>query len=76
MSRTKITIIHDSFGRPSSLKKDWGFSAHVEFDGQRILFDTGNNAKTFSENCSHWDSTFGIWITPSFRTDMGTIRAD
>ena len=52
MSGAKITIIHDSFGKASCLKKDWGFSAHLDFDGQRILFDTGNNAKTFSENCS------------------------
>jgi len=52
MSGAKITIIHDSFGQASPLKKDWGFSAHLDFDGQRILFDTGNNAKTFSENCS------------------------
>lgn len=52
MSSARITIIHDSFGKASSLKKDWGFSAHLDFDGQRILFDTGNNAKTFAENCS------------------------
>lgn len=55
MSRTKITIVHDSFGHPSSLRKDWGFSALLEFDGQRILFDTGNSARTFSENCSALD---------------------
>jgi len=48
----KLTIIHDSFGRPSMLRKDWGFAALVEFDGQRILFDTGNNARTFAGNCS------------------------
>ena len=52
MSGTKITILHDSFGHPSSLRKDWGFAALLEFEGQRILFDTGNSAKTFSENCS------------------------
>jgi glyoxylase-like metal-dependent hydrolase (beta-lactamase superfamily II) len=55
MRRTKITIVHDSFGHPSSLRKDWGFSALLEFDGQRILFDTGNSARTFSENCSALD---------------------
>jgi len=52
MSRTKITILHDSFGHPSLLRKEWGFAALLEFDGQRILFDTGNSARTFAENCA------------------------
>jgi 7,8-dihydropterin-6-yl-methyl-4-(beta-D-ribofuranosyl)aminobenzene 5'-phosphate synthase len=46
----RITILYDAFGKSSSLKKDWGFSAFVEYNGKRILFDTGNNADTFSEN--------------------------
>jgi 7,8-dihydropterin-6-yl-methyl-4-(beta-D-ribofuranosyl)aminobenzene 5'-phosphate synthase len=32
------------------LKKDWGFSAFIEYGGKRILFDTGNNADTFAQN--------------------------
>src|SRR5690242_2266511 len=52
MPEARITIIHDAFGAASSLKKDWGFSALLEFDGRRILFDTGNNAKTFAHNCA------------------------
>jgi 7,8-dihydropterin-6-yl-methyl-4-(beta-D-ribofuranosyl)aminobenzene 5'-phosphate synthase len=48
----RVTVLHDSFGRPSSMKKDWGFAALVEFGGQRILFDTGNNARTFAQNCA------------------------
>jgi len=32
------------------LKKDWGFAALIEFGGKRILFDTGNNARTFADN--------------------------
>ena len=52
MSQVRITILNDSFGKPSSLKKDWGFAALVEFEGKRILFDTGNNAATFARNCA------------------------
>src|SRR2546425_1767888 len=46
----RITILYDAFGKPSSLKRDWGFSALVEYDGKRILFDTGNDAVTFGQN--------------------------
>lgn len=48
--KDQITILYDAFGRDSSMKKDWGFSALVEVGGKRILFDTGNNAKTFAHN--------------------------
>jgi 7,8-dihydropterin-6-yl-methyl-4-(beta-D-ribofuranosyl)aminobenzene 5'-phosphate synthase len=49
-SANRITILYDAFGKSSNLKKDWGFSAFIEYDGQRILFDTGNNADTFAPN--------------------------
>ena len=45
-----VTIIYDAFGAPSALQRDWGFAALVEYDGKRILFDTGNNAKLFEAN--------------------------
>ena len=48
----KVTVLYDAFGPPSSLKLDWGFSALVEYNGKRILFDTGNNAKVFQHNVS------------------------
>ena len=32
------------------MKKDWGFSALIEYGGKRILFDTGNNAEIFAHN--------------------------
>ena len=35
-----ITILYDAFGSKSELKKDWGFSALIEYQGKRILFDT------------------------------------
>jgi 7,8-dihydropterin-6-yl-methyl-4-(beta-D-ribofuranosyl)aminobenzene 5'-phosphate synthase len=50
MNPNRITILHDSFGRPSGLRQEWGFAALVEFAGQRILFDTGNSSRTFAEN--------------------------
>jgi len=45
-----ITILNDSFGKPSALRQDWGFAALIEFGALRILFDTGNNARTFAHN--------------------------
>ena len=45
-----ITILHDSFGKSSGLRKEWGFAALIEYGGQRILFDTGNSSRTFAEN--------------------------
>ena len=49
-SEKKITILYDAFGPPSSLKMDWGFAALIEYNGRRILFDTGNNARIFEHN--------------------------
>ncbi len=46
----KITILYDAFGSKSTLEKDWGFSALIEYQGKKILFDTGNNADIFAHN--------------------------
>ena len=46
----RITILYDAFGKDSALKKDWGYSALVEYGGKRILFDTGNNNDYFAQN--------------------------
>lgn len=46
----QVTILYDAFGEASPLIKDWGFAALVEYDGKRILFDTGNNAEVFTHN--------------------------
>lgn len=46
----RVTILYDAFGPQSTLKKDWGFSAFVEYGGRRVLFDTGNNGAIFSHN--------------------------
>ena len=49
-TENRITVLYDAFGKPSELKKDWGFSALVEVNGKRILFDTGNNMEVFAHN--------------------------
>jgi 7,8-dihydropterin-6-yl-methyl-4-(beta-D-ribofuranosyl)aminobenzene 5'-phosphate synthase len=49
-AQDKVTILYDAFGESAELIKDWGFSALVEHNGKRILFDTGNNAATFAHN--------------------------
>jgi 7,8-dihydropterin-6-yl-methyl-4-(beta-D-ribofuranosyl)aminobenzene 5'-phosphate synthase len=46
----RITILYDAFGPPSGMKMDWGFAALVEYQGRKILFDTGNNAQIFEHN--------------------------
>ncbi len=46
----QVTVLFDAFGSDPALKKDWGFSALVEYGGKRILFDTGNNAEVFAHN--------------------------
>jgi len=46
----RVTVLYDAFGKSPELTKDWGFSALVEYEGKRILFDTGNNAQIFERN--------------------------
>ena len=45
-----VTILYDAFGGGPGLTRDWGFAALIEYQGKRILFDTGNNAAVFAEN--------------------------
>jgi 7,8-dihydropterin-6-yl-methyl-4-(beta-D-ribofuranosyl)aminobenzene 5'-phosphate synthase len=49
-SAGQITVLYDAFGKTSTMKKDWGFSALIEYGGKRVLFDTGNNADIFAHN--------------------------
>jgi 7,8-dihydropterin-6-yl-methyl-4-(beta-D-ribofuranosyl)aminobenzene 5'-phosphate synthase len=46
----RITILADAFGTRTGLEHDWGFSALVEYNGHRILFDTGNDSARFARN--------------------------
>jgi len=49
-SPNRVTILYDAFGGRAGLTRDWGFAALVEYNGKRILFDTGNNADVFAKN--------------------------
>ena len=49
-SLAQITVLYDAFGKTSTMKKDWGFAALIEYGDRRILFDTGNNAEIFAHN--------------------------
>ena len=49
-AQDKVTILYDAFGESKELTKDWGFSALVEHNGKRILFDTGNDAAILEHN--------------------------
>ena len=49
----RVTILYDAFGPASTLQKDWGFAALIEYGGRRILFDTGNDAGIFARNVAH-----------------------
>src|ERR1035437_927632 len=46
----RVTILYDAFTDKPGFTADWGYAALVEFDGKRILFDTGNNAAIFESN--------------------------
>jgi len=49
-TRDRVTILYDAFSGDKAVTKDWGFSALVEHDGKRILFDSGNNPEIFEHN--------------------------
>ncbi len=49
-AKDHVTILYDAFSDNKAVTKDWGFSALVEHDGKRILFDTGNNSEIFEHN--------------------------
>lgn len=58
-AQNRVTILNDAFGDRSNLKQDWGYSALIEFEGKRILFDTGDNIEVFRKNveATHVDLT-------------------
>jgi 7,8-dihydropterin-6-yl-methyl-4-(beta-D-ribofuranosyl)aminobenzene 5'-phosphate synthase len=49
-TKAQITVLYDAFGKASSMQKDWGYAALVEYGGKRILFDTGNNPDILAQN--------------------------
>lgn len=46
----QITVLYDAFGKASTMQKDWGYAAFLEYGGKRILFDTGNNPDILAQN--------------------------
>jgi 7,8-dihydropterin-6-yl-methyl-4-(beta-D-ribofuranosyl)aminobenzene 5'-phosphate synthase len=46
----RITVLYDAFGKDAAMTKDWGYSALVEINGRRILFDTGDNPEVLAAN--------------------------
>ena len=58
-SPARVTVIYDAFGKPSSLKRGWGYAALIEYGGRRILFDTGGQGEDFARNVK----TLGIDLT-------------
>ncbi len=49
-AQNRVTILNDAFGNRPDLEQDWGYSALIEFEGKRILFDTGDNSALFQKN--------------------------
>lgn len=46
-----ILNIYDAFGlQKEGTVLDWGFSVLIDYNGKKILFDTGNNAEKFAHN--------------------------
>jgi 7,8-dihydropterin-6-yl-methyl-4-(beta-D-ribofuranosyl)aminobenzene 5'-phosphate synthase len=46
----RLTILFDAFGKPSNLRRGWGYSSLIEYGGRRVLFDLGSNAANFEHN--------------------------
>jgi 7,8-dihydropterin-6-yl-methyl-4-(beta-D-ribofuranosyl)aminobenzene 5'-phosphate synthase len=46
----RITVLYDAFGKDAAMTKDWGYAALLEFNGMRILFDTGDDPAIFAKN--------------------------
>jgi 7,8-dihydropterin-6-yl-methyl-4-(beta-D-ribofuranosyl)aminobenzene 5'-phosphate synthase len=49
-AQNRVTILNDAFGDRAQLEQDWGYAALIEFEGKRILFDTGDNIEVFRKN--------------------------
>jgi 7,8-dihydropterin-6-yl-methyl-4-(beta-D-ribofuranosyl)aminobenzene 5'-phosphate synthase len=50
MAQNRVTVLNDAFGDRPELEQDWGYAALIEFEGKRILFDTGDNIEVFRKN--------------------------
>jgi 7,8-dihydropterin-6-yl-methyl-4-(beta-D-ribofuranosyl)aminobenzene 5'-phosphate synthase len=46
----RITTLFEAFGKPSNLRRGWGYASLIEYGGRRILFDTGGRVADFAYN--------------------------
>ncbi len=46
----KLTIVFDNTTTDAQLVPLWGFAAIIEFDGKKMLFDTGSNGRVLKKN--------------------------
>src|ERR1019366_3087270 len=49
-AQNRVTILYDAFGKDAAMKQDWGYSVFMEYNGKRILFDTGNDPAVLEQN--------------------------
>jgi 7,8-dihydropterin-6-yl-methyl-4-(beta-D-ribofuranosyl)aminobenzene 5'-phosphate synthase len=49
----RITIIYDNYALDEGMRTDWGFSALIEYGGERVLFDVGTQGEIFLANTAH-----------------------
>jgi 7,8-dihydropterin-6-yl-methyl-4-(beta-D-ribofuranosyl)aminobenzene 5'-phosphate synthase len=49
-TKAQITILYDAFGKNAGMQQDWGYAALLEYQGKRILFDTGNDGDILAQN--------------------------
>ncbi|MFC1545334.1 MBL fold metallo-hydrolase [Gemmatimonadota bacterium] len=52
-SELRISIIYDNYAHDRNMQTDWGFSALLEFGGNRVLFDTGTDGEILLSNADH-----------------------
>lgn len=50
VAQNRVTILYDVFGKNPAMTEDWGYSAFIEYNGKRILFDTGNDPAILEHN--------------------------
>jgi 7,8-dihydropterin-6-yl-methyl-4-(beta-D-ribofuranosyl)aminobenzene 5'-phosphate synthase len=50
VSRVKITILSENSSATTTSLSEWGWSAYIEYDGSKILFDTGMSGDVVVKN--------------------------
>jgi hypothetical protein len=66
----QVTIVYDNTAAHPDLKTDWGFSALVDFPGQRIFFDVGSKPDIFLGNLKQLGIEKAPYSPPSFRMNI------